>query len=157
MALPFLPVVAVRPAFTAVCNEPLVANNAAIQRFVAYFEPTWLNRQLPVRMWNVFHSNVRTNNQVESWHSRLNRTVGLVHPNVYRLLDSLRREQTFTELTLRQARQGASPPRRRPKYRLLNRRLERLPDAYRQGQTTTEQYLDAVMCYAQNVLYAHVL
>ena len=144
MALPFLPVIAVRPAYTALCNEPLVANNPAIQQFVGYFAPTWLDGQFPVRMWNVYNSNVRTNNQVESWHSRLNRTVGLTHPNVYRLLDSLRREQTLTELTLRQARQGASPPRRRHKYLQLDRRLERLRDAYRQGLTTTAQFLDAV-------------
>ena len=39
-------------------------------------------------MWNVFNSNVRNNNQVESWHRRLNRTVGMTHPNVYRLLDT---------------------------------------------------------------------
>ena len=110
------------------CNEPLVANNVAVQRLVAYFGPTWLDGQFPVRIWNVFNSNVRTKNQVESWHSRLNRTVGLTHLNMYRLLDSLRREQTLTPrqtrkdrlldplrreqtLTLRQTRQGASSPR----------------------------------------------
>ena len=74
-------------------------------------------------------------------------TVGLVHPNVYRLLDSLRREQTLTELTLRQARQGASPPRRRPKYRLLDRRLERLRDAYRQtkGPATRNDFVNDIV------------
>ena len=88
MALPFLPVIAVRPAFDALCTDPVVGNSAAIRRFIAYFEPTWLDGQFPVHMWNVYHSNICTNNQVESWHSRLNRTVGLTHPNIYRLLET---------------------------------------------------------------------
>ena len=144
MALPFLPVIAVRPAFDALCTDPVVVNSAAIRRFIAYFEPTWLDGQFPVHMWNVYHSNIRTNNQVESWHSRLNRTVGLTHPNIYRLLDTLRREQTLTELTLQRARRGVSPPRRRRKYRDLDRRLDRLRDAYQQGLTKTEEFLDSV-------------
>ncbi len=74
-----------------------------------------------VHMWNVFNnSNECTNNQVESWHSQLNRSVGLTHTNAYRLLDTLRRKQTLPELTLRQARLGASPPPWRPKYRQLD-------------------------------------
>ena len=61
-----MPVVAVQSAFTALCNEPLVANNAAIQQFVAYFGPTWLDGQFLVHMWNVFNnSSARNNNQVE--------------------------------------------------------------------------------------------
>ena len=32
----------------------------------------------------MYHANIRANNQVESWH----KTVGLAHPNIYRLLDT---------------------------------------------------------------------
>ena len=98
MALPFLPVV----AFIVLCNEPLVANNATIQQFVIY-----CNGQFPVRMWNVFHSNVRTNKRLESWHSRLNRTVGLTHPNT-ETRTNLDRTDTATGLTRQLSR--AHPP-----------------------------------------------
>ena len=53
-------------------------------------------------------------------------------------------EQGANEVTLLRARLGAAPPIRRPKYRNIDERLSRLRERYLAGETSTEEFLDAV-------------
>ena len=56
--------------------------------------------QYPHAVWNV-NARVaqylpRTNNRVEAWHRAFQKTVGYVHPTVYKLIEAIRLEQSST-------------------------------------------------------------
>ena len=69
---------------------------------------------------------------------------GNYHPNVYQLLDFLRKEQAHTETTVERARRGEVPPRRKPKYARLDETLARLKRQYQEGAMTSNEFLSAV-------------
>ena len=71
-------------------------------------------------MWIVFDANIRTNNSVEGWHKKLNRTVGFHHPNAFQLVGVLKKEQAAAESTEMRARHAAEPPAWRRKHRQLD-------------------------------------
>ena len=54
---------------------------------IKYFDATWLMGCFLPTLWN--HSNTigpRTNNNVEGFHSKFNRSIGSPHPNIYKLI-----------------------------------------------------------------------
>ena len=150
LAVAFLPVIAIRPAFIAFENHRLTQRNPAIRSLLDYYSATWLDGDYALVMWNVHGQATRTNNRVEGWHSRLNKAIGAPHPNTHQLVDALKVEQAATELTVTRARLGAAPAPRRRRYRDLDDRLDRLLQRYRQGQLTTDRYLSALRHIVHN-------
>ena len=144
MAVAFLPLYSVRNAHVMLTADPVVQRLAALGQLLQYYKQTWLDGEFRPIMWNVYGETIRTNNRVEGWHNKLNSTIGHLHPNVHRLVATLKSEQAETEATLRRARLGAAPPARRLKYRRLDERLARLKAEFEQGNETTESYLNAV-------------
>ena len=143
MAIAFLPVTVVRPAFISLRTSMICRQNPALDQLADYYERTWFG-QFPAAMWNVHNSNIRTN-RVEAWNSKLNKAMGgHFHPNVYQLSDFLRKEQSHTEATVERARRGEAPPRRKPKYVRLDETLGRLKRRYQEGALTSHEFLSAV-------------
>lgn len=65
--------------------------------------PTRGRRKLPlfyIEFWNCYELTVnhlpRTNNFLEAFHNAFHKTLGLVYPNIYRLLNALKTEQSLT-------------------------------------------------------------
>ncbi len=89
---------------------------------------------LPRVCWNHYNNDgPRTTNHVEGWHSKLNKLVGHPHPNIYRLLNVLKREQSHTEIRIVQLHaNGISRPKKKA-YRELEHRLQTLKDRFRNG------------------------
>ena len=50
---------------------------------------------------------------VEGWHSCLSKVVGKAHPNVYELVNVIKREEATSKLKLQQYESGAVLPARR--------------------------------------------
>ena len=79
---------------------------------IQYFERTYIGRTLPggayqqalfpISMWNYHFDTAfglpRTTKAVEAWHCSFNATVGCHHPNVWKFLSALKREQGLVEL-----------------------------------------------------------
>ena len=86
LAVAFLPVIAIRPAFIAFENHRLTQRNPAIRSLLDYYSATWLDGDYALVMWNVHGQATRTNNRVEGWHSRLNKAIGAPHPNTHQLV-----------------------------------------------------------------------
>ena len=61
---------------------------------------------------------------VEGWHSKLNKNVRRLHPNVHQLIKELQKEQAMTQLTLQRARLGGAPPARRQKYVRIDQQVD---------------------------------
>ncbi|KAJ8307416.1 hypothetical protein KUTeg_015500 [Tegillarca granosa] len=71
MALPFLPAGHVVPAFDKLKEKPLLG---PITELLSYMENTWIyNNTYPVKPWCMYRQPIRTNNDIEAWHRRLNK------------------------------------------------------------------------------------
>ncbi|KAL8568606.1 hypothetical protein ACOMHN_006270 [Nucella lapillus] len=141
MAIAFLPVIAVRPAVTTLGDEPYLVDVPQLQLLLLYYTDTWLNGSFPQSMWNVSDASIRTNNSVESWHSKLNSLIGRTHPNIHTLVSVLRKEQWQTEQIIARARLGFEPPLQKKKYRQLENRLNRVRLQYRAGEMNSNDYI----------------
>ena len=144
VAVGFLPIIVVRPAFARLEADPIVVQHPALADLLDYYKKTWLDGDFPMCMWNVHADETRTNNAIEGWHHRLNGRIARAHPNTHQLVATIKEEQAATDMTIRHADQGMAPPRRRRVYRELQARLDRLLDQYQQGGLTTDQYLDSL-------------
>ena len=113
-----------------------------LQVMVAYFRDTWLQGSFPTTMWTAYQQRHRTNNHVEGWNSKLNKSIGRHHPNLHTLIHHLKTMQAETELTIRRARLGGAPKPGRRKYRLLDSRIQRLTDQFAAGNLTPIQLLE---------------
>jgi hypothetical protein len=71
MALPLLPAEHIKAAF-----EQLVlsaAHRPLLLDLMCYVEDTWMNSTVwPIESWSVFRRTIRTNNDTEGWHTRMN-------------------------------------------------------------------------------------
>ena len=84
---------------------------AELELLYDYFEDNYLVRperhgqqrapNFTIEMWSMYQRAElglpRTNNPVESWHRAFEHTVGYAHPTVYKLINSMRLEQSHTE------------------------------------------------------------
>ncbi|KRY20124.1 hypothetical protein T12_715 [Trichinella patagoniensis] len=95
-----------------------------------YFRVEWMPyNRLP--LWNVYNVNIRTNNDLEGWHFKMNRLAGKRHLSFYELLQLLIDEQGSTETLIQQ-------------YEELQQRITALTAEYDGGTRTMEQFLGAV-------------
>jgi hypothetical protein len=133
MALAFVPPNKVMQCYNNLRRNPAVLNidagvyqtYPALALLFQYFEATWLRGNFPIELWNVFrrHNNERTTNVCEGWHNRFNRRVGTVHPNVWRFIVKLKKEEMHVRRAIRRSEAGARVPKQRRKYRDLNIRI----------------------------------
>ena len=84
---------------------------AELEPLYEYFEDNYLGgparhgqRRAPnfeTEMWSMYQRAEpglpRTNNAVEGWHRAFQHTVGYAHPTVYKLINSMRLQQSHTE------------------------------------------------------------
>ena len=96
------------------------------QELALYFEKTYIGRSLPggtfveplfpVSMWNHHHEVPqgipRTTNAVEAWHRSYNVTIGCHHPNIWKFLVALKREQGLVEARQAKFLSGEKPTKR---------------------------------------------
>ena len=139
-ALAFVPEADVIDAFEAVSEDfPLDA-----QAVIDYFEDTYIGRLRPgghrraplfdMELWNMYNQTIddlpRTNNAVEGCHRSFQANVGAYHPNFWRFINILKREQNLTQVNIAQARAGhpAEPQRRR--YQDSNQRIKNIVQDY---------------------------
>ena len=73
---------------------------------------------------------LRTNNAVEGWHRRFQANVGAYHPNFWKFIDILKREQSLNHVNISQARAGHQPEPRRRRYQDSNRRMKNIVHNY---------------------------
>ena len=80
------------------------------QAVIDYFEDTSIGRLRPgghrrvplfdLGLWNMYNQALddlpRTNNAVEGWHRNFQANVGVYHPNFWKFIDILKREQNVT-------------------------------------------------------------
>ena len=73
-----------------------------------------------------------TNNAVEGWHRAFQHTVGYVHPTVYKLINSMRLEQSHTKNLKAKIDAGQNLVRKNQKYVRVTAAIRRLVDNFNQ-------------------------
>ena len=92
LALPMLPVREITPVFHAIREYVHRQRHAVLLDLCQYFVGLWLKdsqgraKWEPAK-WSVYRQTVRTNNDAEGWHRRLNARARHSKLNVYRLIE----------------------------------------------------------------------
>ena len=141
--LALLPADQVQNAWLEVMGATPVVPRA--EDFNDYLVVNWVDARFPLQMWN--HHNTmdpRTNNNLEGFHTRLNRNLPHNHPNIYRFIEVLRQIEKADKVKLSQIDFGAAQPSRKRVYREPDNRIQRLKEQLHRGIKTSLQFLDAI-------------
>ena len=154
-ALPFLPPRDMRFGLT-ILMESEEANMADVKilDLLHYVKKQWFRNSV----WKpqdicAYRRLVRTNNDVEGYHRRLNQRVELDHPPVYKLLEVLWKEAMFVVLTAKLVSSGAVRMERKKKSTEKQARLEYLWSQNEASELTIEEFLDKASAYAPSSSY----
>ena len=146
-ALAFLPEDEVIDGFNTL--QDYLPDNA--RPILQYFENNYIgderdngngrrNPLFPIPVWNMHQRTLdnlpRTNNHVEGWHRRFQSDVGAYHPNIWKFLEVLKREEALTHVQIVQNQAGHNPPVQRAVYRNVQQRLHNLVQQYHPNRDT---------------------
>ena len=115
LGLPFLPPHLIDDVWLEALNE---VDDDEAEQLKNYITLNWvdnLTARFPNEVWshhdNIGHHLQRTNNCLERWHRTINSTLTAAHPNVYKLIHILQKQQQEGEQNLRLLNAGhALPP-----------------------------------------------
>lgn len=141
MALPNLPAEHIVAAFEELRRRypVMITRSEALEELLDYLEDNWVkNAAHPPSAWSTFQRTVRTNNDVEGWHRRINLQVK-DKPNLYLLVGILHKESSLLPLQVRLLHQQAIGRLTSKQDSSKQAKLEKLWAQY--GQMTTSSYL----------------
>lgn len=156
-ALAFIPEPDIEEAFEAIQDSPFFVSNTCTHDLLDYMERTWIGKPFgrsrrrrdplfPKSLWNCFLLTAdglpRTNNSVEGWHREFGSLLGADHPNLWKFIDALRKEQGINETKIEQYLAGQTPPPSRKRYRELAARLLAVVEDY--GNRSVLEYLKGI-------------
>nr|XP_021003896.2 uncharacterized protein LOC107456493 [Parasteatoda tepidariorum] len=146
MAMPFVPLGQVDEAFFISVAE--VTWTAPITDLISYFTDTWLEEEalFTVDIWNHFSTddNIRTNNNVEGWHSKLQKSGMSPKPNVYIFVNKMKEIEEENIAERRMLLCGSeNPPQQKAVYKKVNDRLYSLKQRLLNQTISLRAYMDA--------------
>ena len=99
LALPFLPSTHIREAFHSL---EVQAVSQGLRGLLTYIKTAWIDGSVaPPESWSVYGQAIRTNNDTEGWHRRLNGRVNNSAPPFYQLITLLYQEAQLLKLQMR--------------------------------------------------------
>lgn len=128
-----------------------------MQPLIDYFEDTWIGRpnrykiirrlpRYPIDLWNNYHASLddlpKTNNSIEGWHRSFSSLVSSHHPNIWKFIDSLKKQQAFTETKIEQVVSGISNLNKRKTYKDTAHRIKCIVQEY--GERNIIEYLRGI-------------
>lgn len=160
-ALAFVPLELVETFFNKYCEENILPAHA--QDILYYFEDTWIGRpdrgnrrrppRFPLRLWNCYETVLqglpKTNNSIEGWHHGFQSQIAAQHPNIWKFISAIKREQSLNELRIEQYISGQLPPVGRRKYKDSAERLARVVRNF-EPNTNEMEYLRGI---AHNIAF----
>lgn len=130
MALPLIPAEHIEPVFNKLKTK---ANSPALIEMTEYLSSTWIKSTAwQPSHWSVFARSVRTNNDVEGWHQRLD-SKGKAKMNFYMLVDLLHQEAEMVVFTTKLVSEKKLARHQKKNVRELQGRLTEEWQKYRNG------------------------
>lgn len=153
-ALAFVPTSQVVKYFEQLCDQDILPPEA--QPVLDYFEDTWIGR--PVRnhrrrppyfshhIWNCFDAVQqglpKTNNSIEGWHRGFQSQISAEHPNIWKFISAIKKEQSLNELKIEHFNSGRTYLTGK-KYKLSAETLLRVVNSFEES-INLEDYLRGV-------------
>ena len=139
MALAFLPHEQIRGAFYGL--KGLVSENPPLEQLCHYMERQWItSRFFEPQRWSVFMVEIRTNNDVEGWHRRLNNNAKRGQIQMYLLIH---KEANFVSVQTKLVSEGKLKRQERKKYKGLQSKLRKMWKRYNDSRMTLSHLLSA--------------
>ena len=140
MALPFLPHEQIPASFYEL--KRLATSKPTLVEFCEYVERQWIVNDFynPAR-WSVYMQDIRTNNDLEGWHRRLNNHARRGQIQFYLLVELLHREARFVNIQTRLVSEGKLKRHQRKKYKVLQSKVKKVWNKYNRGDLTVSQLL----------------
>lgn len=140
LGLPFIPAEHIRPVFEKLQERAVTEK---LQELTDYIQLTWIESSVwSPEAWSVFGQSVRTNNDVEGWHHRLNAKAKKGSLTFYMLLRLLHEETAIININLHLISEHRLKRHQRTKYRQLQADIFEAWDKYAGGTLTVTQLLD---------------
>lgn len=137
LALPFLPAEQITETFNALKET---VNTEKLTKLMDYIRDTWISGDIwNPTMWTVYRKSVRTDNDVEGWHNRINTTSNL---QLYDLIDLLFKEASLLPTELMMVTDRKLQSYQKKKNTLLQHRLFALWVQYKAGKISVNQLLE---------------
>ena len=110
----------------------------------SYVRDTWLKNALwPPSAWSCYMQSVRTNNDVEGWHYRLNNKSGRAGITFYLLVRLLHREAEVVHLNVRLLKEGKLRRLQRKQYVNTHQRINRYWEEFGRDKRSAKRLLAA--------------
>ncbi|XP_033741960.1 uncharacterized protein LOC117328536 [Pecten maximus] len=110
-----------------------------------YIEGTWLKHSIwSPENWSVFGQVVRTNNDLEGWHRRLNLKANDSKPPMYVLIRILQKEASLLPLHIQMVSEAKLMRRHREETKTTQAQLFSLWDQWEKDELTASQFLKLV-------------
>ncbi|KAK3088597.1 hypothetical protein FSP39_021128, partial [Pinctada imbricata] len=140
--LPLIPIRHVEDVWFNALEE-IEDHHLDVTRFADYVTDYWIENHQPAE-WNHFNTEgPRTTNNIEGWHSRINKKLTHGHPNIFTVVDLLQKEQAVTEAHRVQISAGGTRKLQRKKYKRIDARLTTLKRRFIAGNIRLMDYADA--------------
>lgn len=164
-ALAFIPTADVCKSFNSLKEFAFFKNklrqkkNNGYHDLFKYVEETWIGRvndegqytsgRFTLESWNMYEMVLnglpRTNNATEGWHISLRHFLGASHPQIYKFIDGIKKEQATQEVTMAQVVSGHPPKKGLKKFDDLTKRLKTIVKTYPNPELFQfKSYLDGV-------------
>ena len=139
MALAYLPAEHIRPTFRALKKKAVTVR---LKNLFDYAENYWIEGNIfTPESFSIFNQAVRTNNDLEGWHYRLNKKANKRELAYYELIDILYAEAQLVEVHYRLVSDNKLQKRQRKKAKKFEGRLFNLWDRYVAKDLTVAQLL----------------
>ncbi|CAF1097435.1 unnamed protein product [Brachionus calyciflorus] len=99
------------------CSITLKNEKTSTDKMINYFDNTWMMGRYPRALWN--HSNTigpRTNNNVEGFHSKFNRSIGSSHPHIFKLIKLFQDYESLFSIKFERIQSGLELVIRKKKF-----------------------------------------
>lgn len=81
-------------------------------------------------MWCVHGHDIRTNNDLESWHASMRKSIPRQHPDIFTFLNWMKEEEDFSRNVIAQLDAGVEMKRKNKLYVTINARITALTNDY---------------------------
>jgi len=140
-ALPFLPAENISAAFSSI---RIKLEELGFSELTDYIHKSWIvSKRWPPRTWSIFNQSIRTNNDCEGWHFRLNRKAQRADLNLYLLIQLLYNEAKMVEVHMQLISGKKIRSTQKKKAKTNAARIQRYWEEFRRGRRTIRDLLHA--------------